>query len=115
MENASPDITATPSAARWAGLKTRILSAVVMGALALLALNMGGWAFTALVVAAGLQMIREWDGLTAQEGPLWKLAGVAYVAVPCASLIWLRGITVEGNEDAGMDVVLYILLVVIAT
>lgn len=105
----------TPSASRWAGLKMRIISGVVMAALALGALLLGGWIFTALVVAAGLQMIREWDGLTAQDGGKAKLAGVFYVSIPCASLIWLRNVVIAADERAGMHVVLYIILVVVAT
>ena len=104
-----------PAGLRWAGLRVRIISGVVMGAVVLGALFLGGWVFTVLVVAAGLQMIREWDALTAQDSVRWKLAGVAYVAVPCASLVWLRNATIAGDAYAGTHIVLYIILVVVAT
>ncbi len=104
-----------PVASRWAGLRTRAISGAVMGLLAGLALFIGGWVFIVLVVAAGLQMIREWDGLTAQDSKYWKLAGVAYVAIPCASLIWMRAVQVSADANAGMRIVLYIILVVVAT
>lgn len=113
IDNAAPEKAAVAS--RWAGLRTRVISGVVMGAVVLGALYTGGWMFILLVVAAGLQMIREWDGLTAQDNWRWKLAGVAYVAVPCASLIWLRNVMIEGDIAAGTHIVLYIILVVVAT
>lgn len=102
-------------ASRWAGLGTRAISGVVMGAGVLGALWLGGWIFTVLVVAAGVQMIREWDGLTAQDSRYWKLAGVAYVSIPCASLIWLRNLEFESDARAGTHLVLYVILLVVAT
>lgn len=110
IEHAAPAATS-----RWAELKLRVVSGVVMGGVVLSALYLGGWAFIALVVAAGLQMIREWDGLTAQDSLAWKIGGVAYVAVPCASLIWLRNVQFADDAAAGIRIVLYILLVVVAT
>lgn len=100
---------------RWAGLRTRIISGVVMAATALLALWQGGWIFTALVVAAALQMIREWDALTAKDPAYCKAFGVAYVALPAASLIWLRQQQFPDYPNAGAALVLYVLLVVCAT
>lgn len=103
-----------------AELKTRVISGVVLAAVALAALRIGGWLFIALVVAAAVQMIREWDGLclkTEAGGPSrkHKLAGVLYVAMPCASLIWLRCAAFPNDNTAGFEVVLYLILVVCAT
>lgn len=106
----------TPSSApRWAGLRTRLISGAVMASLALAALWQGGWLFIVLVVASGVQMIREWDALTLHDGARWKLAGVAYAAVPCASLIWLRGIHAGDDAFAGAKLVLFVILTVSAT
>ena len=77
-------------------LKTRIISGAVMAVMVLSALALGGMFFIALVMLAALQMIREWDSLTINENIMWRLAGLAYVAVPCASLVWLRGLELGG-------------------
>lgn len=109
----SEDQAAKP-APSWTGLKQRVISGVVMGAVALGALTAGGWLFTVFVVAAGVQMVREWDGLCPHGGTkLHKLMGAFYVAVPCGSLIWLRCVAFPG--EAGYKAVLYLLLVVCAT
>ena len=86
-----------------------------MAAIVLTALWIGGWVFTLLVVAAAVVMIREWDGLTSQEKSFWKFAGVLYVSIPCASLIWLRNLTFADRSNGGMEVVLLVILVVCAT
>lgn len=99
----------SPITERWSGLKERVISAAVLAVLVLLALWFGGWAFTLLVIVAGLQMLREWDGLTKQDGLLWRISGLAYVALPCASLLWLR------SQTHGMELVLFVLLAIWAT
>jgi len=100
---------------RWTGLRTRIISAVVLAAVALAVLWVGGWIFTLFIIAAGLLGMREWDTLTAADGNGWKLLGVAYVAIPCASLVWLRDLHFEGVAHGGASLVLYVLLTVWAT
>lgn len=96
------------AAGRWTGLKDRVFSGAVLAVAALAVIWMGGWLFTAIIIAAGLQMLREWDGLTAQEeGKRWKLMGIAYVAIPCACMIWLR--------HMGAFPVLFVVLIVSAT
>ncbi|NBO17872.1 MAG: phosphatidate cytidylyltransferase [Proteobacteria bacterium] len=119
MENPETP-SATAPASKWAGLKTRVISGVALAVVALVALRVGGWLFIALVVAAGAQMIREWDGLclkteSACPSKKHKLAGVLYVALPCASLIWLRCMAFPATPEAGFKVVLYLILVVCAT
>jgi len=102
-------------ASRWAGLKTRIISGAALAALTLLALWLGGWLFALLVTVAAMLMIKEWDVLTEDDGRLWRFAGLAYVAVPCASLIWLRDVRFENNANAGARLVLFLMLVIWAT
>jgi phosphatidate cytidylyltransferase len=87
-------------------LKTRVISGVVIAIFVLLALWIGGIVFIALVMLAGLQMIREWDNLTVNENILWRLAGLLYVGVPCMCLMWLRGV-----EGGGLLVLMLILVV----
>ncbi|MDX6751035.1 phosphatidate cytidylyltransferase [Geminicoccaceae bacterium 1502E] len=50
-------------------LRQRILSALVLGAVALLALVLGGWAFDLLVGVAVLLMAAEWASLAAAAEP----------------------------------------------
>jgi len=90
-------------------LKTRIISASVMAIMVLSALALGGMFFIAIVMLAALQMIREWDSITINENIVWRLAGLAYVAVPCAALVWLRSV------EHGAAIVLSLLLTVWAT
>jgi phosphatidate cytidylyltransferase len=110
-----PTANIADTTSRWTGLRTRIISGVIMATIALGALCYGGWLFILLVVAAGVQMIREWDGLTANDSRKWKIAGVAYVAIPCASLIWMRGLSIGDDANAGARLVLFVILCVSAT
>ncbi len=76
-------------------LGTRILSAIVMVAVAGTALWFGGWVFTAFVVAVGLGVLWEWWGLASKIAKtpfgamLWMVAGTSYVAFAMAVLVGL--------------------------
>ncbi len=96
-------------------LRPRFISSLVMVALFLSAEIIGGILFIALILAAALLMIREWDGLTHQYGGRWPWYGIAYITIPCISLLWLRGIATEASPHAGMGIVLYLVFVVSAT
>jgi phosphatidate cytidylyltransferase len=96
-------------------LKPRFVSSLVMVALFLSAEIIGGMLFVALVLVAAMLMIREWDGLTHQYGGRWPWLGLAYIAIPCVSLLWLRDIATEDSPHAGMGLVLYLVFVVSAT
>jgi phosphatidate cytidylyltransferase len=93
--------------ARFSGLSLRVISGVVLASLVLAVLWAGGFLFALLVVLAALQMLREWDGLTENEEAIWRFAGLFYVAIPCACLLWLR------SQDIAL--VFYILFVVWTT
>jgi phosphatidate cytidylyltransferase len=103
------------TATRWEGLRKRVISGVILAKIVLLALWLGGWIFTLLVVAAATIMIREWDMLTADDHPLCKVAGIFYVGIPCASLIWLRNLSFPDHTHGGAEVVLFVMLCVWAT
>jgi phosphatidate cytidylyltransferase len=93
---------------RWSGLKDRVVSGSIMAVVALALILLGGWVFTAAIIIAGLQMMREWDGLTTRETNIrWRLSGIAYATIPCACMIWLR--------ESGSAPVLFVILVVAAT
>lgn len=100
---------------RWSGLQKRIITGSIIAIVFLAMLLRGGALFDALVLMAGLQMIREWDALTHHEGVRWKTAGLFYAMIPCLSFIWLRNVSFEGSPEAGMRILLYLVLVVIAT
>lgn len=99
----------------WGGLKLRIISGVCLAAFAWGMLYTGGWLFQCFVFAAALQMSREWEGLAKGNPMLHRMLGLVYVAVPCASLVWLRGLYLPKAPDAGYEMVLYLILVVCAT
>jgi phosphatidate cytidylyltransferase len=76
-------------------LGTRTLSAIVMVAVAGTALWLGGWVFTAFVVAVGLGVLWEWWGLarritsSAWGRALWLVGGAAYIGAAIGALILL--------------------------
>jgi phosphatidate cytidylyltransferase len=49
-------------------LRERVASGVVLGAVALVSVALGGWYFALLVIAAIVLMAREWAGLAANAG-----------------------------------------------
>jgi phosphatidate cytidylyltransferase len=112
-EPAAAADTSTPSP--WSGLGTRALSSIVLGAIFLAALWVGGWMFTWLAMLAGLMMAREWNTLTENQPVAWRVGGLFYVTIPCASLIWLRNVQIENVWDAGYSLVLAVVLMVAAT
>ena len=101
----------TPAPAKSSDLGVRTLSAIVMVSAAGVALWLGGWVFTAFVAAVGAGVIWEWWGLarriarTPLGAALWLAAGVSYVGVAMAMLIWFRQ---HGMSEALAPVVLVI-------
>ncbi len=93
---------------RWADLSKRVLSALVLAPIALVCVWFGGAAFAVIVAAVMLGLAVEWLGLCRRTGrALLCPAGLAYVAVAGAAMLWLRGDPVAGRAD-----VLFLLLVV---
>lgn len=110
----------TPAkSALWDGLRLRIISALVLVAFFLIVEITGGMVFAAVVMVAGLLMLREWDALIQKanfhETKLFNLGGLAYIAAPCLSMIWLRSLETPTSPYAGMGIVLYLVLVIAAT
>lgn len=99
----------------WHDLKPRVISALIMLAVFLFSVTVGGWLFNGLVVAAALLMIREWDFLVAGKSNKWGWYGIAYISIAASSLIWLRNYTTFNNEHIGMGLVIFIIAIVIAT
>jgi phosphatidate cytidylyltransferase len=93
--------TPTPSAKSRSDLGIRTLSAIVMVAVAGTALWLGGWVFTAFIIAVGLGVIWEYWELASRivktpfAAALWMVAGVSYVGVAMAAVYRTRVI----NDD----------------
>ncbi len=100
---------------KWAGLGVRVISGAVLATLVLILLWVGSFPFAFIVFLAALQMLREWDNMTENEDSMWGVAGLFYVSVPCASIVWMRNLQIENIENAGLYIVLYILFCVWAT
>lgn len=98
---------------RISDLKARTISAVVMVAVAGVALWMGGWIWTLLVVAIGLGVLVEWTRLYLAFAAsfvarvAWALGGSLYIAIASLTLVLLRQ---QGASEA-----LFPVLLVIAT
>lgn len=106
---------AVAARSRWADLGTRSASTLVLAPLAILAIWFGGWAFAALVALAGAGLAWEWVGLCRRlRGPRsgWAsgVAGLAWIALWAAALIWLRA-----DPQAGRGNVIGLALIVWGT
>jgi phosphatidate cytidylyltransferase len=91
-------------ALRWSDLGVRVASAVVLAPVALACIWLGGALFALLVAAAALGLAFEWLALCRQPaarrgGVTLRAAGLAYVALAAASLLYLRADPVAGRVD----------------
>jgi phosphatidate cytidylyltransferase len=89
---------------RWGDLGIRVVSACVLAPIALAGIWLGGIAFTVLIAAAALGLAIEWLALcrlpTARGGgALLRMAGVAYVALAAAALLFLRSDPIAGRAN----------------
>jgi len=102
------------SKSRWSDLRLRIASACVLAPLGLAALWLGGAAWLALVGALTLGLGAEWVLLCRRLGRSARLAamlaGVPYVGLGAAALLWLRA-----GHGSGRLAVLFVVLVVWAS
>jgi phosphatidate cytidylyltransferase len=95
-------------AGRWGDLGPRVLSALVLTPIAIVCVWVGGAAFTAIVAALMLGLTIEWLGLCRRAGSLpLGPAGLAYVVLAGAAMLWLRNDPVAGRAD-----VLFLLAIV---
>jgi phosphatidate cytidylyltransferase len=100
-----------PGPGRWRDLGMRTASAAVLVPLALACLWAGGWAWTALVLAASTGMALEWRAMIRGRGAGWlSAAGLAYILPAAVALLWLRA-----PEPGGFGAVLFVLCVVWAS
>lgn len=97
---------------RWGDLSIRVLSAIVLAPVAVACVWLGGMAFVLIAVAIMLGLGVEWLTLcrlpiARANTPLLGPAGLAYVALAGAALLWLRS-----DPSAGRANVLFVLLVI---
>jgi phosphatidate cytidylyltransferase len=69
-------------------LALRVVSAVVLAPLALLAAYFGGWPFAVFWGAAAIAVLWEWTALVA--GPRWIAAGIGYAGIMLLAPMLLR-------------------------
>lgn len=115
IEHRSSTYVPPPASDLWSGLQRRVIAGLALAAVFLFATISGGVWFSLLILIGGLLMMREWDVLTEHMPKGWKSIGLAYVALPCASLIWLRSLHTVDSPNMGLPLVLYLAFVVWAT
>ena len=94
------------------GLRTRIVSALVLAPVVLGVVYLGGALFNGMMLIVAVLMAYEWNRLcgSAQRRPLWLAAGVVYIAAPCIAVVWLRA-----EPETGLVTILWLLAVIWAT
>jgi phosphatidate cytidylyltransferase len=91
-------------------LLVRILSGIIMIAVALSAAFEGGGLFAVFVAAVATVMFYEWRQITRGWGPRWAIAGFVYALVPAVALLWIRG-----WDDQRLNLLLWVFIVTWAT
>ena len=92
-------------------LTTRIVSGVVMIAIALMAAIVGGYYFAVMVAALATGMFYEWMRITRGWGFGWSVAGFVYCLLPALALLWIR----DRSGDQGLNLLLWVFIVTWST
>lgn len=80
--------------------KTRTISALILGAAVLFITWYNATSFTAMCLLGGFILGREWWSLTKHRSWLFVPLGVLYIGAGIASLIFIRTLMAEPNEQA---------------
>jgi len=99
----------------WLDLKTRTTSAFVLLILTVICVSLGGVAFSAIVLYAAITMTKEWENLVEDQAPIFRIAGYAYVILPCACILWLRSIDIASDNNLGFKIVFALIAIISAT
>jgi phosphatidate cytidylyltransferase len=75
-------------------LALRVISAAVLGPIAIAAAYFGGWPFAVFWAAAAIAVLWEWTKLV--TGLTWTIAGIAYAGVMFAAPVILRADAAHG-------------------
>lgn len=90
-------------------MAVRTAVGLLLAAVALACVTLGGWAFALPVaIAAGL-IFAEWRAMTRGWGAGWFVGGVLYALLPATALLWLR------LRPGGEWIVLWVFVVTWAT
>jgi phosphatidate cytidylyltransferase len=92
-------------------LTIRILSAVAMIAVALMAAVVGGYTFAVLAAAVATGMFYEWLRIVRGWGAGWAIGGFLYCLAPALALLWIR----DRSGSDGLALLLWVFLVTWAT
>ena len=92
-------------------LDTRILSAIAMIAVALMAAAVGGYTFAVFAAAVATGMYYEWLRIVRGWGPGWAIGGFFYCLTPALALLWIR----DRSGSDGLSLLLWVFLVTWAT
>nr|WP_277622644.1 phosphatidate cytidylyltransferase [Sphingomonas telluris] len=92
-------------------MTTRIVSGVVMIAIALMAAIVGGYYFAVMVAALATGMFYEWMRITRGWGFGWSVAGFVYCLLPALALLWIR----DRSGDQGLNLLLWVFIVTWST
>jgi phosphatidate cytidylyltransferase len=91
-------------------LVARIVTGLLLIAVALVAAALGGNPLAYFVAAVATAMFYEWTRLVRGWGAAWYLSGFAYAVIPAISLLWIR------ERDAhGLELLLWTFLVTWST
>jgi phosphatidate cytidylyltransferase len=89
-----------PGGRRWTDLRSRVISALILAPLALVALWLGGWPWILLVGLGSFVLADEWRRLARNRpGIAFIAAGFLCIIPGMAALIWLRADPVAGRAD----------------
>jgi phosphatidate cytidylyltransferase len=89
--------------ARWADLRLRLLSALVLAPLALAAIWLGGLVFVTAIAATAVGLAVEWRGLCRRYALFDPrvLAGVGWILLAAGAALWLRADPLVGRANVG--------------
>ncbi len=95
------DLAESPRGKRWADLRLRTLTAVLLGPAILAVLWVGGTAFLTLIVLVALGLAWEWLGLCRAGRWPWfaRIVGIAAVILWACLLGWLRSDPAAGRAN----------------
>ena len=86
---------------RWGDLRIRVISAAVLGPVALICIWVGGFAFGVLVAVGAIGLSVEWSRMTrpSRSHAGWFLGGLVYFALAAAAVVSIREDPVAGRAN----------------
>lgn len=93
----------------------RLLSTIVLVPLILFIVQLSGFYFTAMVMAAAIIMGGEWFYMSHNKQMIWKISGVIYILLSCLSLLWIidqHHLVHEAVKFNGMNTIISIFVIV---